>query len=72
MSPLKNVHEAVRNCKVHLVANFSGRFRQPKRADDTSKMGYDPELYVRCSIILQDYHWHPMMDDHAWKDQHND
>ena len=37
---------AVRNCEDHLAANYSGRFRLPKRSDNPFKMGYDPELNV--------------------------
>ena len=37
-------HEAVRNCKAHLVANYIDRFRLPKRADNPFKVGYVPEL----------------------------
>ena len=32
------------NCVVHLAANYGGRFRLPKKAENPLKMGYDPEL----------------------------
>ena len=44
MSPVTYVQEAVRNCKVHLAANYGGRFRLPKKAENPFKMGYDPKL----------------------------
>ena len=37
-------HEAVRNCAVHLIDNYGGRMRLPKKAKSRFKMGYDPEL----------------------------
>ena len=46
MSPVKCVQEVVRNCAVHLAANYGGRFRLPKKAENSFKMGLDtsPEL----------------------------
>ena len=44
MSPIKYVQEAVRNCAGHLAANYSGKFRLPKKTENPLKMGYDPEL----------------------------
>ena len=44
MSPTKYVHEAVRNCLVHLSSNYGGKYRRPKKAKCSFKMGYDPEL----------------------------
>ena len=38
MSPIKYVHEAVRNCETHLVAKL------PNRAHNLFKVDYDPEL----------------------------
>ena len=38
MSPAKYVKEAVRNCTVHLLSNYEGKYRNP------FKMGNDPEL----------------------------
>ena len=32
MSPVKYVHEAVRNCIVHLSFNYGGKYRMPKKA----------------------------------------
>ena len=40
MCPIKYVHDAVRNGEAHLPSIL------PKRADNPSKMGYDPELGV--------------------------
>ena len=52
MCPVKYVQVAVRNCVVQLVANNSGRFRLPKRPENTFKMCFDPELdtspYAAC------------------------
>ena len=50
MSPAKNVHKAVRNYKTHLLSNFSGRFRLPKRADNPFKLSYDPELDISLTL----------------------
>ena len=44
MTPVKYVHEAVRNCAVHLTSNYGGRFMLPKKAENPFNMGYDPEL----------------------------
>ena len=44
MSPTKYVHEAVRNCRVHLLTNYGGKYRMPMKADNPFKMGHDPEL----------------------------
>ena len=44
MSPVKYVHEAARNCTIHLAANYGGRFRLPKKAGNPFKMSYDPEF----------------------------
>ena len=44
MNPVKYVHEEVRNCKAHLAANYGGRFKLPKKAENQFKMGYDLEL----------------------------
>ena len=44
MSPTRYVQEAVRNCIVHLLSNYGGRYRMPKKVDNPIKMGYDPEL----------------------------
>ena len=50
MSPIKYDCEAVRNCKVHVIANYSGRYRLPKRADNPFKIVYDPELDMRLKL----------------------
>ena len=42
MSPNEYVHQVVRNCAVFLAANYGGRFRLPKKAENPFKMGYDP------------------------------
>ena len=44
MSPVKYVQEAVRNCTVHLAANYGGKSRLPKKAVNPFKMGYNPEM----------------------------
>ena len=43
-SPDKYVWAAIRNCTVHVAANYSGKFRLPKKAENPFKMGYDPEF----------------------------
>ena len=42
----KGVCEAVRNNKVHQGANYNGRYRLSKRAENAFAMGYDPKMYV--------------------------
>ena len=42
MSPIKYVHEAVRNCAVHLLSNYGGKYKMPKKTENPFKMGYDP------------------------------
>ena len=37
-----------------MVADFSGRFRLPKRADNPFKMGYDPKLDIRPKFGSED------------------
>ena len=44
MSPIKYVQDAVRNYAVHLAANYDGRYRLPKKAENSFKMGSDSEL----------------------------
>ena len=44
MSPFKYFSVAVRNCAVHLAANYGGRFEVPKKAENPCKMGYGLEL----------------------------
>ena len=44
MSPAKYVHDAARNCTVHLLTNYGGKYRMPKNAKNPFKMWYDPEL----------------------------
>ena len=43
MSLVKYVQEAVRNCTVNLSANYGGKFRMPKKAENPLKMGCDSE-----------------------------
>ena len=38
------IREAARNCRVHLLSNYGGKFKIPKMAENPFKMGYDPEL----------------------------
>ena len=47
MNLVKYVCEAVRNYNAHLVANYSDRFRLPRRVENPFKMGYNPEFDVR-------------------------
>ena len=57
----KKVWEAVKICEAHLMANFSVRFRLPKKAENPIKMGYDLDFDVSlllepdASIIHSDY-----------------
>ena len=44
MSPTKYIHEAVRNCTVHLSIKYVGKYSMPKMAENPFKIGYDPEL----------------------------
>ena len=44
MCPIKFVCDAVRNCTVHLAANYGRKYRMTKKAENPFKMGYDPEL----------------------------
>ena len=44
MSPVKYAQEVIRNCTVHLAANYGGRFKLPKEIENPFKMGYNPEL----------------------------
>ena len=44
MSHARYVHQAVSNCKVHLLSNYGGNYRMPKKAKNPFKMGHDPEL----------------------------
>ena len=44
MKPVKYIKETVRNCTVHLAANYGGQFKLIKKAENSFKMGYDPEL----------------------------
>ena len=44
MSLVKYVQEVVRNCSVHLAANYGGKFRLPKKSENPFKIGYDLEL----------------------------
>ena len=44
MSPAKYVHQAVRNCLIHLSFNYGGKYRMPKKAENLVKLSYDPGL----------------------------
>ena len=44
MSSVKHVQETVRNCTVHLVARYGGRYKLPKKVENPFKMGYNPDL----------------------------
>ena len=44
MSLTKYVHEAVRNCMVHLSTKYGGKFRMTKMAENPFKIEYDTEL----------------------------
>ena len=44
MSPDKHVHKPVRNFMVHLRSNHGDKYRVPKKANNSFKMGYDPEF----------------------------
>ena len=44
MSPVKYVQVAVKNSSVHLAANYGGKFRLPKKAENSFRMVYDQEL----------------------------
>ena len=50
MNPKKYVNEALKHWETHLAANYNGRFRLPKRADNPFKMGYDPDLDVSLEL----------------------
>ena len=50
MRTAKFVHEAVRNCQVHLLSNYGGKYKMPKRAKNPFKMDYDPELDTSPSL----------------------
>ena len=44
MSTMKYFWEAVRNSAVHLLSNYSDKYRMPKKLENPFKMGFDPEL----------------------------
>ena len=46
MSPTMFVYDAIKNCKAHLGANYSGRYGMLKRTDNPSAIGYDPEMDI--------------------------
>ena len=50
MSPAKYVHEAVRNCSAHLLTNYGGRYKMPKKAKNPFKIGYDPVLDISSEL----------------------
>ena len=50
MCPAKHVQEAVRNCAVHLLSNFGGKLRMPRKVKNPFKIGYDPELDISAEL----------------------
>ena len=65
------VREAVRNYAAHLKANYDGKFRLPKKAENPlrwlwSRVGYHSWVGSRCSVLLLNN-----MDNWAWKDWHD-
>ena len=44
--------EPVRNCAVHLTANYGGRLRLPMKAKNPFNMGYHPELDTSPELDL--------------------
>ena len=44
---MNDVCEAVRNCKAHLVAKYSGKFKLPRRENNALT---DPELDVSPDV----------------------
>ena len=52
INPIKYVWEAVRNHAVNIAANHRGRFRPPKKEENTFKMVYDPELNTSVRICI--------------------
>ena len=47
---LKYVQEAVRNCAAHLLSNYGGKYRMPKKAENSFKVGYGTELNTRPEL----------------------
>ena len=52
MVRIKYVCKAVRNCEAQLVANVSGRFTLPKKADSSFQMGLNIK-HGRINIITR-------------------
>ena len=50
MSPVNEVQDAVRNHTVHFVANYGGKHRLCKKAENPCKMGYNSELYTSSEL----------------------
>ena len=50
ISPIECAQEGVRNYTLHLAANYSGRFKLPKKAENPFKMGYDPEFDINPEL----------------------
>ena len=44
MSPTKYVQEEVRNCAVHLLSNYGGKYKMQKKAENPFRMGCDQEF----------------------------
>ena len=66
----------LRICAVHLAANYGGRLRLPKKAENPFKMGHDQELDTRPELEPDAAsHYltiiNPKMDDQARENQHN-
>ena len=49
-SPAKYVKEAVRNCIVHLLTNYGGEYRMPKKVENLFKVEYDTKLDTRQEL----------------------
>ena len=54
MSPMKNIHEAVRTSEGYLGTTCSGGLGQPKRAENPVMIGYDPKLDVSPELGLDE------------------
>ena len=52
MSAIKYFQEIVRNYAVHLAANYDGRLRLPKRAENPFKLGHHSELEKGSEVDL--------------------
>jgi hypothetical protein len=50
MSPSKYVQQAVANCRGHLAANYNGRYKLKRKADNPFPTGYEPEVDVTAPL----------------------